>query len=85
MEHVHDRPTDSCALPHEAASLASSASPGDSAPFLRARRTGRRWGIAAALALALLLAVPWLGAAGKAPVGAPQHRERLLAQLRNCC
>ena len=53
MEHVHDAPTAPCALPHEAAALA----PGASAPFLRARRTGWRWGIAAALALALLYGV----------------------------
>jgi hypothetical protein len=36
---------------------APGASPGGSAPFVRARRTGRRWGIAAAIALALLYGV----------------------------
>ena len=57
MEHAHASSADHCAPPHGAPSIAQDASPGDAAPFLRARRTGLRWGIAAALALTLLYSV----------------------------
>ncbi len=35
--------------------------------------------------LAALLGVPWLTAHRPTPGGAPEHRESLLKQLKNCC
>lgn len=56
MEHIHAAPIDHCA-PHTGQAAHPGGSPGDSAPFVRAGRTGWRWGLAAALVLALLYAV----------------------------
>jgi hypothetical protein len=54
MEHAHAPAGDHCNLTHTTHVHSPGASPGDPAPFVRAGRTGWRWGVAAALALALL-------------------------------
>jgi hypothetical protein len=57
MDHPHAAAAEQRAAPHASAAPTPGASPGDPAPFVRARRTGVRWGIGAALALALTYAV----------------------------